>query len=310
MDKVSIIIITYNRKEKLEILLQSLLKQTYKDFEVIVIVDGSTDGTSELLNNYQPNFNFLRFEANQNSGRSFSRNRGAALASGSLLIFLDDDMEVFPDCVYQHVHHHSVHPHTICVGTQEECEAKIVNDFDQYRFHVGQLWEKNIVAESRVIPVYYTYLTAAHFSINRNDFLKLGGFEKEMEVVEDFDLAVRAQHFKISIYYSPKNRAYHDNILTCNAFIKKQNEYYVSYKKLSHLKPDILNKFSATTFYHPSVLKRIVYFLLATPKMVKLIDKDFFVPIMPKKWRYFFYSVVITGISRVYTYRLKQLFLG
>jgi len=308
MEKVSIIIITYNRKDKLESLLNSLLKQTYKSFEVVVIVDGSSDGTDELLQNYQSKFDSLRFEVHQNSGRSFSRNKGAALASGNLLIFFDDDMEILPDCIYQHVHHHQVHPQSICVGTQEECEAKIVNDFDQYRYDVGQLWEQNIVAESKIIPRFYTYLTAAHFSVEQSDFMKLGGFEEKLDVGEDFDLAVRAQDLNISLYYCPKNRAFHNNVLTCMAFVKKQNEYYTGYQKLTQLKPDTLNKYSATTFYDPSILKRIIYFVVANPKMVRLIDQEFFVSVLPRKWRYFFYSIVITGISRVYPYRLKKLY--
>ncbi|MCK5255047.1 MAG: glycosyltransferase family 2 protein, partial [Deltaproteobacteria bacterium] len=88
---ISVIIPTYNRRHELEKLLHSLNRQTLpsSQFEIIVVDDGSTDGTPEVLDQFGDLIRLVKFEKNQ--GAIAARNHGASLATGEYLVFLDGD---------------------------------------------------------------------------------------------------------------------------------------------------------------------------------------------------------------------------
>ncbi|MCR8929537.1 glycosyltransferase family 2 protein [Priestia megaterium] len=89
MPKVSIIIPVYNSCETIERTISSCLSQTYSDFEIIVIDDGSTDKTKSVIDGIKDyRIKYYYFE---NSGRSVARNRGLQYAQGEFIQFLDSD---------------------------------------------------------------------------------------------------------------------------------------------------------------------------------------------------------------------------
>lgn len=92
--KVSVIIPTYNRAHLVKDAVESVLNQTYQDFELIVIDDGSTDNTREVLAVYKDKLTYIYQE---NQGRSAARNHGIKLAQGEYIAFLDSDDVWFPD---------------------------------------------------------------------------------------------------------------------------------------------------------------------------------------------------------------------
>ena len=89
----SVVVPTYNRLPLLAEALGSVWRQTFTDYEVIVVDDGSTDGTAEWLDSQTPRLRFLRQE---NKGPGAARNLGAAEAKGEYLAFLDSDDVWFP----------------------------------------------------------------------------------------------------------------------------------------------------------------------------------------------------------------------
>jgi glycosyltransferase involved in cell wall biosynthesis len=89
---VSVYIPTYNRRNLLERAVDSVLSQTYRNIELIVVDDGSSDGTLDYLEKMVGEDSRLRFFQNdRNSGASFSRNRAIFLAEGEFITGLDDD---------------------------------------------------------------------------------------------------------------------------------------------------------------------------------------------------------------------------
>lgn len=89
MPKVSIIIPTYNREKELSTCIDSLLNQTYKDIEIIVINDGSKDNTDTLINSYKDKR--IKYYKRTNHGIGSSRNYGLEKSTGDYVSFIDSD---------------------------------------------------------------------------------------------------------------------------------------------------------------------------------------------------------------------------
>lgn len=96
---VSIVIPVYNAIPYLEACLESVAMQTYKNFEVIAINDGSTDLSEELLRRYAQNDKRFRVYSQANQGLGYTRNRGVSLSSGSYIFFLDSDDIIPPKAI-------------------------------------------------------------------------------------------------------------------------------------------------------------------------------------------------------------------
>ena len=97
--KISIIIPVYNVKKYLVACLGSVLAQNYEDFEVIIIDDGSTDGSSEICDRYAKRHKNISVKHQKNHGLSHARNEGIKRATGEYIMFLDSDDEITPDCL-------------------------------------------------------------------------------------------------------------------------------------------------------------------------------------------------------------------
>lgn len=115
MPEVSVIIPTYNRAAMVCEAVESVLSQTFKDVEVIVVDDGSTDGTGEVLRNRYDER--VRYFYQANSGRSAARNRGIMASSGRYLLFLDSDDLLLPEALEQEVAYLEAHPDVDVVYT-------------------------------------------------------------------------------------------------------------------------------------------------------------------------------------------------
>lgn len=97
MPKVSVIVAVYNSEQELRDCLDSLVEQTEKDIEIIVIDDGSTDNSPEIEAEYQKKYPNVKVYRNErNLGQSETRNRGIELAEGDYIAFLDSDDYVNP----------------------------------------------------------------------------------------------------------------------------------------------------------------------------------------------------------------------
>ena len=93
---ISVIVPAYNVEKYIKTCLDSLINQTYSNFEIIVINDGSTDQTEKMLNEYESNPKIQIF-SQKNGGLSAARNRGIKLANGELVCFIDSDDSVKSD---------------------------------------------------------------------------------------------------------------------------------------------------------------------------------------------------------------------
>lgn len=125
---ISVIVPAYNVEKYIKTCLDSLINQTYSNFEVIVINDGSTDQTEKMLNEYESNPKIQIF-SQENGGLSAARNRGIKLANGELVCFIDSDDSVKSDYLGKLAapfFEDSAVDITVC-GYQEKFENSVIN---------------------------------------------------------------------------------------------------------------------------------------------------------------------------------------
>jgi len=176
---ISVIIPSYNRAHTLQRALDSVLNQTLKPNEIIVIDDGSTDDTQSVLNLY-PGITVIE---QSNSGVSSARNSGVEKSSGDWIGFLDSDDEWLPKKL-------------------EKQWAAICND-DKLISHTEEIWIRN---GQRVNPMkkHQKYggwiydkclplcvISPSSVMIHKTVFDDVGNFDESLEVCEDYDLWLR-----------------------------------------------------------------------------------------------------------------------
>lgn len=103
-EKVSIVVPIYNGEEHLSLCIDSLINQTYKNIELILVNDGSTDGSLEVINKYKEQHpDIIKVINKKNSGVADTRNTGIKYATGKYLMFADNDDEMEPNYIEEYI---------------------------------------------------------------------------------------------------------------------------------------------------------------------------------------------------------------
>lgn len=241
--KLTLIIPTYNGAHKVVNALDSILNQIQMPNEVILVIDGSTDNTKEVIKKYYaiiPNFKVIE---QKNSGRSIVRNTGAKEAIGDILFFLDDDMIMPPTCVQAHfLHHQKFSGSLVCGRLEQKLPEGERTEFDVFENWQNSGWNKNLIPESKEeVLLNEPYISANNFSILKKDFVELGMFDPRLNDAEDFDLAVIAKKTGRQIYLSNNCWAWHNDFSAKNfkSYIKRMRQYNFAQKELVRLKPEL-----------------------------------------------------------------------
>jgi GT2 family glycosyltransferase len=295
---ISVIIPTYNGAHGMLNTIQALEKQTYQDFETVVVVDGSTDNTLKILQDYESSLKELRIKVQPNGGRAKVRNRGAKEAKGELLIFYDDDTRPEPNSIELHTEFHKS-KNAICVGFPLEDETKMTTDFLRYRRLLSLKWTAIYQDGLTKLNDKNLFFTAANMSILKETFLQLGGFNESLSDAEDFELGVRAIEKGFDIFFDKANIAWHDDFISCRSYIKRQREYLkASYSLNSYIKEKYRR--TALTKKSLSLYQKSVYWFFSSKWWLPLIEEKRLV-FIPQIVRYKIYDFVITSLGRIYT---------
>lgn len=293
--KVSVIVPTYNGANKLGGILNALKKQTYKDFELVVAIDGSTDNSMEVVQGFQDSFNPLKIIQQKNKGRAAIRNFGASQAMGSLLIFFDDDMRPKENCLEQHILHHAKLPGTLMTGEQIDDIDLAITPFQKYKCFLSNKWAEPLrQIEDKALPLEKLHLSAANFSIPKFIFQKLGGFDEQLKDNEDLDLATRAYHKGYDVYYRHSAFAWHDDFHSCKSFIKRQAEYIFYHNYVRINKTEVYSnvpRFSKEPA-KLSFFKKLFYSFWGLGWWVTLVDKGL-LGWLPQKLQFRMYDWIV-----------------
>ncbi len=134
--RFSVVIPTYNRAHTLRQCLAALVRQDYADYEVIVVDDGSRDGTAAMVKAEFPNVTYLQQD---NRGPAAARNLGIAAAKGEVVAFTDDDCLPPPDWLARLADGYARYPHVAGVGGSLRAPPELLrhNAFAQYERYVA-----------------------------------------------------------------------------------------------------------------------------------------------------------------------------
>jgi glycosyltransferase involved in cell wall biosynthesis len=186
MPRVSVIIPTFNRREYVQDSLESVFSQSYSNYEIIIIDDGSSDGTGEVLESrYGESIHYIWQE---NQGESVARNRGINIAQGEYIAFLDSDDRWVKDKLLKQVH---VLDEKVEAGVVF-CQAWIIDDNGNridnkplgMNLDVSNVTFENLMLRNQIGSI-------SSSMIRKKVFDELGGFDTEIQYGEDLDLWLR-----------------------------------------------------------------------------------------------------------------------
>lgn len=186
---LSVIMPCYNQAQYIEEAIESVINQTYKNWELIIIDDGSTDNSADIAKAYCIKDNRIRYVYQENAGPSAARNKGVALSQGPLIYFLDGDDWIDPTLLELGVNYMNAnsmcklyYTRAICFGS---CEGELVLKYTSY---------KDLLVSNSIICASI---------IRRKDFDRIGGFDEELFGYEDWEFFIRLLYHDDYIYQEP-----------------------------------------------------------------------------------------------------------
>jgi glycosyltransferase involved in cell wall biosynthesis len=211
--RFSVIVPTYNRLPILRKCLAALETQTLSsnDFEVIVIDDGSSDGTQEFLTNYHSSFRF-QYLRQVNSGTGAARRNGVAHASGEYLLLMNDDTICDRDLLEQHLHTQTKHGRErwAVLGNFEYPKEARHRALTQY-FCVEPFMFPQ-VSMGAGCPYGYSHFITCNLSVRRDAVAEAGSFDSTYKLSEDTELGIRLFEMGYRVLYHPDAHAFHDHL--------------------------------------------------------------------------------------------------
>lgn len=300
------IIPTYNGAHKLPSILNAIAEQNVKPDEVLIVVDGSTDNTQEVLDQFRNCVFNLKAVYQENRGRAGVRNKGAKEAKGKLLIFFDDDMYPEPSCIEKHVSFHAEHKNSIVTGGIKENPQASKADLHQFRVYLSEKWTNTLKQSSGTkLKKENLFLSAANFSIPRSLFWKIGGFDEQLNDAEDFDLAVRAWKASIPLYYYHEAFSWHNDIVTGEGYIRRLRQYHKAQYILRDLKPELFADMSKYFVNMPDGFKKKVFKFFSNKYWIKQLDNNSWLQKVPVGLRYKIYDIIVTSNSVFFPNRVQ-----
>jgi glycosyltransferase involved in cell wall biosynthesis len=202
---LSVVIPTRDRADVLERCLAALERE--QPDEVVVVDDGSTDHTPEVLARHQ----WVRTRRLTGEGRSAAKNAGVEVATGDVVLFMDDDVIATPGLVEKHVQHHAAHPeeNEALLGHVTWAPELEITRHMRWLERGGPLFAYDEIEDPDNVP--FRMLYTANVSLKRS-FLE--PFDTELPIYEDTELGYRLSKRGLRLRYDPKAVGHHLRVET------------------------------------------------------------------------------------------------
>lgn len=226
---ISVVIPVYNKKKSIRNTLQTVLDQVYKDFEVLVLDDGSVDGSIQEIEDIKDSR--LRIISKENTGVSDTRNQGIREAKGDVIAFLDGD-DLWDPYYLERLH--------AMICKYPDCGLYMQNSVDipasEANSRRTDTTRKEILRfENWEHYFYYRNFKTSALSVNRSIALQLGGFDPTLTIGEDLDFWFRILLYspvcfldEIHVFILKYETEYHSRLVSLD-----YTKHY-SYKLITH----------------------------------------------------------------------------
>jgi len=186
---VSVIIPTYNRAYLIGRAIQSVLNQTYQDFEIIVVDDGSTDDTEEIVRGFKDKrIGYIRHE--KNKGAAAARNIGIKAAKSEYIAFQDSDDEWLPEKLEKQMKVFENAPPEVGVVYTDFLRIK-----GNKKIHIPFSWVTQKEGNIHKELLKGNFVTTQSVVIRKKCFKKSGVFEENLSRLQDWELFIRVSKF-------------------------------------------------------------------------------------------------------------------
>ena len=267
MTRFSIVIPTYQRRDVVAATVTALDRQKFRDFEVIVVVDGSSDGSAATLRALELDFPLQVIEQ-PNSGSARARNVGADAAAGEVLLFLDDDMEADPALLAEHD------------SFQRDGADLVLGDLPVHPGSPDNLlsWGVGVWADSRRerlsapgAEVELGDLLTGQTSIERESFERIGRFDESFTRDglfggADIDFGYRVQKSGLIVAFNPAAISYQYYDVDPAAFLRRSYSVGRSQQQLILKHPEQAERFADGPQFHTRRSRWMLGPLVAAPE--------------------------------------------
>jgi len=245
----SIVIPTYNRVRELAITLTGLGCQRAPgiEYEVIIVDDGSDDGTAEEVRRFQQSYPVhLHYLYQENRKQGAARNLGVRNASGDYLLFLGDDIEPTREFLAEHLRkHRQFHPHDpstsriAVLGYTTWPKHYRRTRFLEYVGEKGWQFGYSIIGDPDDVPFNFFY--TSNISLSRRFFIEVGGFDEDFHEYgwEDIELSNRLMRAGMRLVYNSSAVAFHHHPTSIASFVERQKKVGLSALPFLEKHPDL-----------------------------------------------------------------------
>ena len=291
--KLSVVLITWNKKDLLRSCLKSLDKQNYKNFQTILVDNGSTDGTLAFIEKYYPKIKVFSFK--KNLGFPKAANEGIKASQSEYVILLNNDTIVDEDFVENLLK--ALDTHKECCG----CTSKMIDFFNRdilasagdMMNDVGQSFPRGLSDSIDKFnkPEEVFLITGGASIFRKKVFEKIGFFDEDYFIYgEDGDWCFQAQLAGYKFWYEPKAIVYHH----CKATTKNMSKI-IDYFQFRNMTITILKNFPLRLFFKkwrfitiPLVHLNTIFYMTIKGCLKEAVRADFwiithFVQIMKKR---------------------------
>lgn len=179
--EVSVIMSVFNEEEHLHESIDSILNQTFADFEFIIVDDGSTDRTCDVLSDYEKKDVRIKVFRQENKGLAVSLNNGISRSKGKLIARMDADDMALPERLEKQVAYLKSHPGVDVLGT-----AALLRNAQGEKLGIMVLPEEH----ESIIKIMYKASPIIHPSVimRRETILSVGGYREDLARAQDYEL--------------------------------------------------------------------------------------------------------------------------